>query len=464
MPKPPVKEIVAAQRKFFETGQTRSIEFRISALKSLRKALIANEDFVLEALNRDLRKSSIESYVTEIGIILYEINYALKNIKNWSKPRKVKTPAAVLPARSQIRPEPYGVALIISPWNYPFNLTFVPLVGAIAAGNCCVIKPSEISEASSDATRKIISETFDEAYITVVEGGADTAGSLLDQRFDKIFFTGSPAVGKIVMEKAARHLANISLELGGKNPCIVDKNVNIDVAAKRILWGKLLNAGQTCVAPDYLLVHREIKEELYASLKKWLSAFFPSGQKNSPDLARIINEEHFRRLKNYLAEGTIVAGGDSDEAELFIALTIIELTDHESPLMEEEIFGPVLPVIGYSEPEDLEKIIAHNPNPLALYLFSGSPEVAEHVINRIPFGGGCVNDTIFQIANNNLPYGGRGKSGLGSYQGKYSFEAFSHRKSIVSRGFRFDPGFKYPPFKNSHADFVRKLLHKWAGK
>ncbi|MTI55659.1 aldehyde dehydrogenase [Geosporobacter ferrireducens] len=451
--------IVTKQKEFFFSGKSRDLRFRLNSLKKLKDTIIKNEQAIVEALEKDLKKPRLESYTSEIGFIISEINYSMKNLNKWARRESVKSPLNLFPSRSYIIKEPYGVALIIGPWNYPFQLTMVPLIGAIAAGNCCVVKPSELSRESAGVIRKIIYEAFDMPYITVVEGGIEVSECLLEQNFDKIFFTGSPSVGKIVMEKAARKLIPVTLELGGKSPCIVDKKIDIDIAAKRILWGKFFNAGQTCVAPDYLLVNNEIKEALYDSFKKWLSVFFTEHPENSPDFSRIINKSHFIRLKNYVKEGKIIIGGQLNESELYIAPTIIEVSDMNSPMMQEEIFGPILPVVSYSGLEEVKRIIRLNPNPLGFYIFSNDKKIAEQLILNIPFGGGCVNDTLSHLQNQHLPFGGIGNSGIGNYHGKYSFDAFSHRKSILEKGYAFDLSMKYPPYKNKHV-YLKKLLLK----
>lgn len=459
MVKEEIQKILPDQKEFFSSGKTLEINFRLEALKKLKASVAASEMEILDALKADLKKPLLESYTSELGMIINEINFAIKNLKRWVKPVRTRSALMVFPARSYMMAEPFGVSLIISPWNYPFQLALSPLVGAIAAGNCCIIKPSEYSRASESIIKKLIGNTFDSSYIAVIDGDDETGRFLLEQSFDKIFFTGSPRVGKIVMEKAAKNLTSVTLELGGKSPCIVDKDINIDVAAKRILWGKFINLGQTCVAPDYLIVHREIKEALYDALKKWLNIFYTGNPADSPDIGKIINKAHFNRLKGYLGDGRIVIGGGSDEEELFIEPTVIEITDMNVPVMQEEIFGPVLPVIEYFNPEDIEKIVALNPNPLSFYVFSRNKETVRRLIRKIPFGGGCVNDTLSHIVNHHLPFGGRGTSGIGDYHGAHSFMAFSHRKSILQKGFGFDIALKYPPYRDGHK-YLRKFLLK----
>lgn len=451
--------IIASQRQFFSTGKTLDINFRLESLKKLKAAIINHEQAIIDATGRDLRKPLMESYTSEIGMVINEINYALKNLRNWAKPQRVRSPLMVFPAKSYIFTEPYGNVLIISPWNYPIQLTMAPLVGAIGAGNCSIIKPSEFSKASEGVIKQIINEAFASNYIAVVDGDGEVSQYLLEQHFNKIFFTGSPRIGRMVMEKAARNLTPVTLELGGKSPCIVDRNINLDVAAKRILWGKFINAGQTCIAPDYLIVHQDIKEKLYAAMKKWLRSFYSENPQDSPDLARIINKAHFTRLQSYLQEGRIIVGGGSSETDLYIEPTIIEVADLHLPIMQEEIFGPILPVIEYSSLEDIEGIIAVNPDPLGCYLFSANKKTVNGLIQRIHFGGGCVNDTLNHAINHYLPFGGRGNSGLGAYHGIHSFEAFSHKKSVLKKGFALDMAMKYPPYKNGH-EYIKKYLLK----
>lgn len=453
-----IQEILTSQRKFFNAGNTFDTDFRIESLKRLKVAVLAHEQEIVEALYADLRKPPMEAYVSELSMVINEINFAVKKLKKWVKPVKARSSLLVFPARNYIIPEPYGVALIISPWNYPVQLALTPLVGAIAAGNCCVIKPSEYSKNSSRVLKNLIQSTFDSSYVAVIEGDEEVSRFLLEQSFDKIFFTGSPRVGKIVMEKAAKNLASVTLELGGKSPCIVDRAINLDVTAKRILWGKFSNTGQTCIAPDYLIVHRDIKESLYIALKKWLKIFFTENAIDSPDMGRIINLAHFTRLKGYLDQGRIVAGGSFSEEELYIEPTIMEIAELDVPVMHEEIFGPILPVVEYSNLEEVEKIVALNPNPLGFYLFSKDKAMVARLIRRIPFGGGCVNDTLMHFVNHNLPFGGRGNSGFGSYHGVNSFDAFSYRKPVLQKGFAFDPGFKYPPYRDGHKTMRKYLL------
>ncbi len=451
--------LLSGQRKFFNSGVTLDINFRLDALKKLKRVLQEQTDEIADALAVDLKKPLFETYASETGFVIKEINFALKNLPKWAKRKRVPNILPTFPSRNHVINEPYGLALIMGPWNYPFQLSLAPLVGAVAAGNCCLVKPSEIAEKSSALIAKIINDTFDHNYIAAVEGGVEVAGELLESRFDKIFFTGSPAVGKIVMEKAAQNLADVTLELGGKSPCIVESSVDTSKAAKRILFGKFFNAGQTCITPDYVLVHREVKEKLVQAMLSWLDHFYGADPKTSPDYGRIINQKHFNRLKNYLADGTVIAGGEYDETDLYLAPTILEVDDLDKPIMQEEIFGPILPVIEFSDLEQVEEIIGRNPNPLALYIFSSDRASIERLTTRIPFGGGCINDTVIYTYNHHLPFGGRGSSGMGKYHGKYSFEVFSHQKAIMSRRFYLDPAMIYPPYKSIHP-LLKKFLFR----
>lgn len=454
-----IQTILAAQRAFFATGQTLNLQWRIAALKKLKTAILNYETELTTALTQDLHKPLLESYSSELVLVINEINYALKNLKKWGRPQKVPASLLTFPSQNYVVKEPYGVVLVIAPWNYPVQLALAPLAGAIAAGNCVILKPSELAPATATVLERLINSTFDSEYITIITGDAAVSQGLLEERFDKIFFTGSPTVGRIVMEKAARYLTPVTLELGGKSPCIVDKNVDLEVAAKRIIWGKFFNAGQTCVAPDYLLVDQAIKKPFYAAMQKYLIKFFGTNPETSPDLARIINLRHFQRLETYLASGKIIWGGRSNPEQLYIEPTIMEITDLESPVMQEEIFGPILPVIDYTNRNEIFNIINRHPNPLALYVFSKDKAFVATILKRIPFGGGCVNDTLSHLTNHHLPFGGRGTSGIGNYHGKYSFEVFSHSKAVLKKGFSCDLPQKYPPYKETHR-LIRKFLLK----
>ncbi|WP_061309721.1 aldehyde dehydrogenase [Clostridium botulinum] len=442
-----IRNILEKQKSFFDKGYTKDINFRIEALKKLKHNIKINENNIFKALNIDLNKSEFETFITEIGIVYDEINEAIKNIKKWSKPKKVKTPITNFLASSYIYNEPYGVALIMSPWNYPFQLIMAPLVGAISAGNCVLLKPSELAIETEKIIVKIIKDTFSDEYIGVITGGIEESTALLKEKFDYIFYTGGINVGKIVMRAAAEHLTPITLELGGKSPCIVDKDANIDLAARRIAWGKFLNAGQTCVAPDYLVVHRNIKEKLISSIENYIVEFFGENTFESEDYPRIINERHFKRLEGYLKEGKIVSGGNTDINNLYIEPTIIEGINFENRIMEEEIFGPIFPVIEFEDIDKVIDIVKNNPKPLALYYFSENKEKQEFIIKNISFGGGCINDTIMHLSTSTLPFGGVGSSGIGGYHGRASFDTFSHKKSILKKSNLIDIKIRYAPFK-----------------
>lgn len=452
---PDIQTIIDRQRTFFETGATKQTEFRLEQLRKLQTAIKAYEPSIMEALKLDLNKNEFESFASEIGILLEELFLALKHLPKWSKPKKVKTPFTHLGASSYSYPEPYGRALIIAPWNYPFQLAIAPLIGAMAAGNCAVIKPSELAPNTSSVLARMISETFDPGYIAVVEGALETSQALLAEPFDYIFFTGSSAVGKIVMEAASKHLTPVTLELGGKSPCIVHDDADIKKAAKRIVWGKLLNAGQTCVAPDYLYVHARIKEPLVNEMKKQIRKLFGHPLDSPESFPKIINERHFNRIISLLNSGQTIEGGRYDRERLIIEPTLLDQVTWQDPIMQEEIFGPVLPILTYTDLSEVIRSVNAYPKPLALYAFTDSNLIQERLIDSIPFGGGCMNDTIMHIVNPHLPFGGTGTSGMGSYHGKSSFELFSHYKSILKQTNRFDLPFRYPNRRNG-----LKLLKK----
>lgn len=441
--------LIKKQREFFSTGRTKEVAFRMDTLKMLRNLIKSHEKEIMAALHTDLNKSEFESYTTEIGFVLEELRYTLKHIENWAKPRKVKTSLTGFGSKNYIYPEPYGVVLIISPWNYPFQLAFAPLIGAIAAGNCAILKPSELTPTTSEFLTKLIRENFQEDYIAIVEGGVETSSALLNEKTDYIFFTGSVAVGKVIMEAASKHLTPVTLELGGKSPCIVHKDANLQYAAKRIAWGKFTNAGQTCVAPDYLYVHHEVKDEFLKLLKEAIQDLYGNALGEESQFTKIVSDRHFQRLKTFIYNsGTIYHGGESDAEKLLIAPTVLTNITWEDPIMEDEIFGPILPVMEY---EDILKIIDEmnqHPKPLALYIFSEVERVQNKVLESISFGGGCVNDTVYHFTSPHLPFGGVGESGIGAYHGKGSFNVFSHEKGIMKQTTRFDLPFRYPNTKH----------------
>lgn len=452
-----MRTIIEKQRDCFNSGKTLPTEFRISQLKKLKECIEGNEKIILDALYRDLRKSEIEAYNSEVLIVTADIHYTLQRMKKWVRPKKVGTPLMHLPAKSLVYPEPAGVVLILAPWNYPFQLSFAPLIGAIAAGNCAVLKPSEHAPHMSAAMAEIIRHNFEEDYITVVEGGAEVSKALVQEKFDHIFFTGSTNVGKMVMRAASHHLTPVTLELGGKSPCIVWKDVNIEVASRRILWGKFLNAGQTCVAPDYLLVHQDIHKRFVEALIKGIRKFYGPSPQQSKDYARIVNENHFERLKKYLEDGTVAFGGEYDKKDLYISPTLLSNVKESSPVMQDEIFGPILPIIEFQTMEDVIDRIKSKPKPLSLYLFTDDKSVQEVILRSTSSGGVCINDTVSHIVGSNLPFGGVGESGFGSYHGRASFDSFTHYKSVLRRSFSFDAKMKYPPY---HVELkkIKKIL------
>lgn len=453
-----IEQLVKRQRAFFATGKTLDLHFRKEQLRLLQKAIRRNEQELFDAMYADFRKPEFESFSTEVGFVELELKLALKKLEDWAKPKHVKETIVNFPARSYIHPSPYGLALIIAPWNYPFNLLIAPLVGAMAAGNCVLLKPSEIASHTSAAISKLIRETFDEAYVAVAEGAAEVTQQLLAQRFDTIFFTGSTQIGKIVMKAAAEYLTPVALELGGKSPAIVADDADLELAARRIAWGKFMNAGQTCVAPDYVLVQEQVKEELVQLMARCIREFYGEDPEKSPDYARIINDRHFERLKAFLKQGAIRYGGETNSASRYIAPTLLDQVTWDLPVMQEEIFGPILPILTYKNLKDAVQTVNEHEKPLALYLFSSSKHRKDIVIQSTQFGGGCINDTISHLANPNLPFGGVGGSGMGSYHGERSFEAFSHHKSILRRGTWLDLPMRYPPYLN-RLPMLRKLFH-----
>jgi len=439
------KELILKQRAFYKTGQTKKLAFRKEKMQMMYRWICENEKLILTALHRDLNKSPFEAYATEIGIVKEEIKYALKHLDQWAKPKYVPTPLTQFPSRSFIYPEPYGLVLIMSPWNYPFQLTIAPLLGALCAGNCAIVKPSAYSPGTSKVVIKMIKDLFPEKYVAVVEGGREENKALLNEHFDYIFFTGSVQVGKFVMEKAAAHLTPVSLELGGKSPCIVDETADIKLAAKRIIWGKLLNAGQTCVAPDYILVHKSMKDKLVKYMAKMIDKMY--GQPcNNPAYPKIVNEKHFKRLCKLMKEEHVLKGGAVRSATLQIEPTILDRITWESPVMQEEIFGPILPVMTFCDIREVIEMVNARPKPLALYYFTGSKMREAKILRNISYGGGCINDTVIHVGTTNMPFGGVGSSGMGAYHGKASFDTFTHHKSIMKKSRYVDIPIRYAPF------------------
>ena len=450
-------EHLLQMQQFYNSGQTKPFAFRKAQLLKLRDAVKKYEKQIHEALYTDLKKSPEECWVTETGFLLAEISHTLKHLKNWMQPELVPTNLLNLPSKSYVLQEPLGVVLIISPWNYPFQLLMTPLAGAIAAGNCVMLKASEFAPATSAIMKQLIEETFEKDFVQIAEGdGATVIPEMMNNfTFDHIFYTGSTTVGKIIYKMAAERLVPVTLELGGKSPCIVEADANIKVAAKRIAFAKFSNAGQMCVAPDYVLVHESKKEELITEFKKALAGFFGDDAATSYEYGRIINEKQFDRLTGYLQQGRIVSGGKTDKSKLYIEPTILENVSLDSAIMKEEIFGPILPVIPFDNMEKAKSIIDRNPNPLAFYVFTSDKAREKNWLTSVPFGGGCINNTALHLTNQDLPFGGRGFSGSGQYHGRYSFNTFSHKKSIMKTPTWFDPAMKYPPFKG------KLKLFKW---
>lgn len=457
MANPDIAKILAKQRNFFNTGETRDVSFRIEMLKTLKKAVLDFEDKFADAVFRDLKKSRYETYETETGIILEEISTHLKNIRKWAKPEKVGTPLISFPSSSRIYREPFGISLIMSPWNYPLQLTLVPLIGAISAGNCAIVKPSRYSGNTSRVMEEMAKKYFDQKYICFFQGGSDVNQRLLEEKYDIIFFTGSTSVGKVVMEAASRNLTPVVLELGGKSPVIVDKDANLKIAARRIAWGKYLNAGQTCISPDYLLVDRKVKSRLLEFLKEEIREFFGDSPDQTEDYSRIINEKHFDRLKGLMKKQKVLVGGTSDPETRYIAPTILDRVKPDSPIMQEEVFGPILPVLEYGNIDEAVRFINNRPKPLALYLFTNNKKLQERIVKNTSSGGCCINDTIMHVANGSLPFGGVGFSGMGSYHGKFSFETFSHKKAVLKNSGLIDLPVRYPPTKGK-IGLIKMLL------
>lgn len=450
-----ISQIISEQKRFFDSGKTRDYAFRINCLKKLKTAVLANERLICSALQADLNKPETESYMCEIGIVYDEISFHIKHLKKWMKNKRVKTPIAQFKSRSFISPEPYGVALIMSPWNYPVQLCLSPLIGAISAGNCAIIKPSSYSPNVSEVIEKIISQAFSREYVAVVTGGREENELLLNEKFDFIFFTGSVAVGKYVMKKASENLVPLCLELGGKSPVIVEKSANLEISARRICFGKMLNAGQTCVAPDYVLCEKSVKDKFVEYYKKAVLEFFKG---EFSDFPKIINQKHFLRLKNLLVGEKIIFGGELNENARFISPTLVEIENLNSPLMQEEIFGPILPIITFENLDECIELINFKPKPLALYLFTTDKQTEKRVLNGCSFGGGCINDTIIHLATPYMGFGGVGQSGMGSYHGEQSFKTFSHFRSIVKKSFSLDLKMRYRPYTRKKEKIIKKFL------
>ena len=449
--------VVAALRARFEAGTTRPLAFRLARLRALRSLVDENEAEIHAALADDLGKPEFEAFGSETGHVRSEVDHALAHIEEWMEPAPVGTPLTFFPSQSVIHQEPKGVVLIIAPWNYPFELVLSPLVGAIAAGNCAILKPSELAERTSALLASLVPRYLPTDVVRVVTGGPDASSALLAERFDHVFFTGSPAVGRIVAEAAARHLMSTTLELGGKSPAFVDDTAKLGVTARRLAWGKCYNAGQTCIAPDYVLVPEARKDELVSRLGDAIQDFYGEDPATSPDFARIINLRHFDRLVGYLGDGRAVIGGEHDRAERYVAPTVLDEVGPDTPALSEEIFGPILPLVPYRALDEAISFTRRHRDPLALYVFSRRQDVIDRLLDAVPAGGAVVNDALTQFSNPELPFGGRGQSGSGSYHGRFGFEAFSHRKPVVSASRWFDPSIRYPPY-GAKLRWLRKLL------
>ncbi len=453
-----IEEMVKKQRTYFAEGRTLKVEQRIEALNRLEQGILNCEQDLYAALKKDLGKSRAESYMCEVGLTLSELRFVRKHVRKWSREKRVLTPLAQFHAKSFTVQEPYGVVLVMSPWNYPVLLTLEPLIGALAAGNCCVLKPSAYSPATSAVMKRMIAETFPEEYVTVVEGGREENQNLLSQKFDYIFFTGGVQVGKLVMEKAAANLTPVTLELGGKSPCIIDRSANLKLAARRLAFGKYLNCGQTCVAPDYVLVHEAVKEEFLTLLKAEIRSMYGEEPLKNPDYGKMINRKHFDRVLGLMNQEKLILGGESNVASLQIAPAVMDQVTEEDSVMQEEIFGPLLPILTLGSMEEAIAFVNRRPKPLALYLFTENREVEKNVLEYTSFGGGCINDTIIHLATSRMGFGGVGNSGMGSYHGKKSFETFSHEKSIVKKYTWIDLPMRYQPYTGWKEKLVRMFV------
>lgn len=454
-----ILETYNKQKEFFKKGKTLDIEYRLDALRKLKKVIKDNEEEILEALREDLGKSDFEGYTTEVSLVYEEINIALKKLKSWAKNKRVKSPLALFPAKSYIKYEPYGTVLIIGPFNYPFQLNLAPLVGAIAAGNTAIIKPSEYVMATSNIIKKVLEQTFDEEYVAYIDPtrGKEVVEELLEMRFDYIFFTGSITVGKIIMKAASKFLTPVTLELGGKSPCIVDNDAKIELAARRIVWGKLINCGQTCVAPDYIYVHKSIKSKFLEELKKEIIKQYGENPKNSEDYGKIVSEREFNRLMSYIEKDNLEFGGGCDLEKLYIEPTILNNITWENKVMEAEIFGPIFPVLEFENLDDIIEEVNNREKPLALYYFSNNNEKVDKVLKYTTSGGMVINDTLMHVSTTYLPFGGVGNSGMGKYHGKDSFYTFSNAKAVVNRGTWYDVPLRYAPFKGK-LELAKKII------
>jgi len=442
-----ISQTLTRLRAFFNSGKTRDVEFCIGQLKRLKEGIRKYEPEIMASLYEDLHKPPFESYASEIGILYTEIDHVIRHLRSWSRTRRVATPIIHFLSRSYVYQEPYGVVLIIGPWNYPFQLVIAPLIGAIAAGNCVLLKPSEFSPSTSQTIAKMIGELFSPDYVTVFQGEAEATQKLLEEKFDYIFFTGSTAVGRSIMIAASRHLTPVTLELGGKSPCIVHKDASLKYGIKRIAWGKFFNAGQTCIAPDYVLIHRKIKEAFVEAMIRTIHSFYGEDPMVSPDYPRIINERHFNRLLRLMQHGRILSGGNNQRKDLYIAPTLLHQVSPDDPVMQEEIFGPLFPIIEYDDIDEAIAFVNQRPRPLALYCFSENKEIQNRVLRETSSGGGCINDTVSHVGSQELPFGGVGDSGMGAYHGKASFDTFTHQRGILFRSNIVDLPLRYPPYR-----------------
>ncbi len=452
-----VLEMIQKQQAFYKTGETRPVAHRIEKLKALKAAIVKHEAAIVDALYQDLNKPAFEAYATEVGFVLDSIGHTIKHLHKWAKDEKVKTPIHQPFSKAFVRYEPYGTVLVIAPFNYPFQLAIEPLVGAIAAGNTVILKPSEYTTATEHILEVLLQEVFDDAYVAVVKGGREVVTELIHAPFDYIFFTGSVPVGKVVMKAAAENLVPLTLELGGKSPTIVHSDAEIETAAKRIVWGKFMNAGQICVAPDYVYVHERIKNQFIDEVCKQIVDFYGARPEQSPDYCRIVNRRHLKRLTELIHHGKVVTGGQYDEASLYLAPTVMKDVTWDDAVMQDEIFGPIMPILTYTHLDDVVQAVNSRPKPLACYVFSEDAATVDYLVDAIPFGGGCVNDTVSHVASPYMPFGGVGHSGIGSYHGVHSFKTFSHAKSVMKKSSQFDVKMLYPPYKD-RVSWVKKIM------
>ncbi|MFD0988839.1 aldehyde dehydrogenase [Mariniflexile jejuense] len=456
-----MSNIISEQKTFFNSQKTKTITFRLQYLKALKNEILLKEQAVYDALQHDFKKSEFETFISEFGLVISQLNLAIKNLKKWSKPKRITPSILSFPSTDYIYKEPYGTVLIIAPWNYPFLLALEPLIMAIAAGNTVVLKPSELTKNTSQLLTDIIKNVFPDNYAVSIEGGIETSTELLAQKWDYIFFTGSVPVGKIIAQAAAKHVTPVTLELGGKSPCIIDDTVNLKLVAKRLVWGKFFNAGQTCIAPDYIIIKAKIKNDFIKLLKIEILKAYGENPKESADFPRIINTKNTVRLIKLLEDIDVIFGGDFDESENYVSPTLIDEPSLESEVMKHEIFGPILPILTYKTNEDIEHIISNFEKPLACYVFSNNKNFVKETLIKYSFGGGVINDTLIHFGNHKLPFGGVGASGMGAYHGKYGFDTFSHAKSIIKRGNWLDPSLRYTPYTKK-LNLIKKLFKLFA--